>query len=393
MQVAKARFMSGIYRIRGPKGKVYIGGTTQDFSRRWDQHCSDLVDGSHSNHELQADWNAYGSGAFRFEIVERVADIENVPAVEQKHLDRLFASGMPAYNILEKTTFPRDKEWYEEKKMARKMGFLRGWAQRPGRYERKESNIRTDWLMPILQGLACVTILFLDLLFLGSWIFILPPEIDWVLGLILFWAIWSAALIGNWIFIRLLPFSVPGKWKTRRPGTVDFLLRRPLTWIPCIMIEIGILMFIWVHVWDWWWEQCLKYPDITIPVPSMEGVTGFFILGLFISFIGMVGIVLHPSKYALGLTAFGGFVSTLSHLVSPVSVQVAHERPIIVYAVWAIWCVAWVVGTLTLGFRFFFKELPDPYIPEITDRTPIPGAFGGGPASAEGQTRGIDSHQ
>lgn len=383
--------MSGIYRIVNLRtGKLYIGGTTQPFETRWGQHLSDLEGRTHSNHGLQADWDKYGRNEFVFEVVEDVADIANVPSVEQKHLDGLFASRAATYNILERTTFPKDKEWYEGKKMARRDSFFRGFGMKPGRYERKESNIRTDWLLQNLQGLSCVLILFLDLLFIGSWIFILPPELDWVLGMILFWVIWSAALVGNWIFIRLLPYSLPWKWKMRQPDFVNWRLRQRKTWVPCIVIEIGILAFMWFHVWDWWWKQCLRYPDITIPVPSMEGATGFFGLGLFISFIGIVGIVLHPSKYALGLTAFGGFISTLSHWFSPVSIHVSHERPAILYTIWAAWCVAWVLGTMTLFIRFFYKELPDAVVDRFEERGTEQGfPVAPGPGSAEGQTSGM----
>lgn len=324
-----------------------------------------LQRGSHSNSDLQLDWIKTGKEGFAFEILEVVKTAKDVQLVEQKWLDRLFDFSIQTYNIRTQATHSSIL-WKENKKMSR--GFFRGWAMRPGRYERKESNIRTDVLMPILQGIVCVLILSLDLLFVGSWIFILPPELDWILGMILFWSIWSAALIGNWIFIRLLPWSLPGRWM---PKLVGSRMRQKRTWIPCVVIEVGILFLMWSHVWDWWWLQCLKYPDITIPVPSAEGITGFFVLGLFISFVGMIGIVLHPSKYALGLTAFGGFVSTVSHLVSPVTVRVTHERPFILYAVWVVWCIAWVLGTATLFFRFWVKEIPDPYVPEITARVPV----------------------
>lgn len=379
--------MSGVYRIRNvATGRQYIGGTTQSFSDRWDQHRSKLESGTHVNQGLQSDWNIYGERGFQLEIVEPVEEIGNVPAAEQRWLDKLFASGTPTYNIAERTTFPKDKDWCKEKKMARRDSFFRGWGMRPGRYERKESNIRTDWLMPILQGLACVLILFLDLLFIGSWFFILPPEVDWALGMTLF-VIITAML--NWICVKwFLLYPVP-KWI---PVMAEVQTRRRWTWLLCIRIEITILIVGWSRVWDWWWLQCLKYPDISIPVPSMEGVTGFFILGLFISFVGIIGIVLHPSKYTLGLTAFGGFISTLSHLFSPVSVQVSHERPIIIYTIWAAWCVAWVIGTASLYYRLFLLEICDPYTPLENNKTLVSGTdfpIVPSPGSAEGQTSGM----
>jgi len=384
--------MPGVYRIRNLKtGKIYVGGTTQTFSERWGQHKSKLESGTHANHGLQSDWNTHGEAGFAFEVLEPT-EMESVPAAEQRWLDKLFDSGTVTYNIAERTTFPKDGTWYREKKMARRDSFFRGWGMRPGRYERKESNIRTDWLMPILQGLACVMILFLDLLFLGSWFFILPPEVDWALGMILFWSVSTSHLTGVWVFIRLWPFSCPLNGRAAAPGYISYRLRKWQTWIPCIMIEVGILLSMWFYVWEWWWEKCLLWPDIALPIPSTEGVTTFFLLGVFVGMVGMIGIVLHPSKYALGLTAFGGAVSAAANWFSPVSVSWARERPLLFYALWAAWCFAFVVGTLSLYYRLFLLEICDPYQPHEDGRK-MPAAqdfpTAASPGSAEGQTSGM----
>lgn len=64
----------GIYKIEGPKGKIYIGSTTRNFYDRLCAHISTLKKGKHSSILLQRAWLKYGATAFTFYIVEKLSD-------------------------------------------------------------------------------------------------------------------------------------------------------------------------------------------------------------------------------------------------------------------------------------------------------------------------------
>jgi group I intron endonuclease len=51
---------SGVYMIRSPSGRFYIGSSSR-MSRRWSGHCSRLRRGLHESPALQNAWNKYGS--------------------------------------------------------------------------------------------------------------------------------------------------------------------------------------------------------------------------------------------------------------------------------------------------------------------------------------------
>ncbi len=86
-----------VYAIRNTQnGRAYVGGSTQ-VRRRWKLHYQSLNRGQ-GQPELQRDWNAYGSDAFSFEIVERVASVAALCIAEQAHIDRHRAEGCNLYN-------------------------------------------------------------------------------------------------------------------------------------------------------------------------------------------------------------------------------------------------------------------------------------------------------
>jgi hypothetical protein len=69
-----AKQQTGIYKIVNRRnGFIYIGATTQPMVIRWDQHRRRLLNDTHHNSRLQADWNLYGARAFRFAAVEVVS--------------------------------------------------------------------------------------------------------------------------------------------------------------------------------------------------------------------------------------------------------------------------------------------------------------------------------
>jgi group I intron endonuclease len=69
----------GVYCITNRRtGHFYIGATTLTITERWNRHCYMLDTGRHHNKRLQADWDAYGSQAFKFSVIEVVQDTDQV---------------------------------------------------------------------------------------------------------------------------------------------------------------------------------------------------------------------------------------------------------------------------------------------------------------------------
>lgn len=64
--------IAGVYKITNKvNNKVYIG-ESEDISRRWVEHLTDLVSDEHCNHDLQDDFNKYGIKNFKFETIETI---------------------------------------------------------------------------------------------------------------------------------------------------------------------------------------------------------------------------------------------------------------------------------------------------------------------------------
>lgn len=62
--------LSGIYKILNTlNGKFYIGSAV-NFKMRFRVHKNELNRNCHTNRHLQFAWNKYGSGIFKFEIIE-----------------------------------------------------------------------------------------------------------------------------------------------------------------------------------------------------------------------------------------------------------------------------------------------------------------------------------
>ena len=95
--------VSGVYAIYRCDGDLpvvaYIGSTTRSITERLHTHIRELEKGEHGNSHLQAAWNKYGSGVFRFELLQIVEDIDDIFNVEQTWLD-LHRMYMPVYNIV-----------------------------------------------------------------------------------------------------------------------------------------------------------------------------------------------------------------------------------------------------------------------------------------------------
>jgi GIY-YIG catalytic domain len=82
---AKKPRISGIYQIQNSHtGRVYIG-QSRNIEARWNSHRDTLRKGKHINDALQADWEAYGEGAFTFTIVEQVEGWNALCEAEARH--------------------------------------------------------------------------------------------------------------------------------------------------------------------------------------------------------------------------------------------------------------------------------------------------------------------
>lgn len=60
----------GIYEIKSPSGKKYVGMTSVSFASRWRGHLKDLKRGIHKCQGLQRAYNKYGKDSLIFSILE-----------------------------------------------------------------------------------------------------------------------------------------------------------------------------------------------------------------------------------------------------------------------------------------------------------------------------------
>lgn len=83
-----------VYAIVCSDGRAYVGGT-ETLSRRWGKHLSQLRLGRHHSKRLQEAWDALGSAAFAFTVLEDVPPEASLFEAEQRHINRLdsFSNG------------------------------------------------------------------------------------------------------------------------------------------------------------------------------------------------------------------------------------------------------------------------------------------------------------
>ena len=96
----KSNLDSGIYVIRNVhNGKVYIGSAVS-VKRRWEEHRSRLIKGTHENDILGKSWKKHGDFAFEFAIIEQVFDVSRLIEREQFWINELKAADRKSgYNI------------------------------------------------------------------------------------------------------------------------------------------------------------------------------------------------------------------------------------------------------------------------------------------------------
>lgn len=88
----------GIYVIKGPEGKLYIG-SSQEIDQRWYQHRYLLTNDKHHSDYLQNAWNLHGEQAFQFEVLEECS-IEELIKREQYWIDLHKCVVPNGYNML-----------------------------------------------------------------------------------------------------------------------------------------------------------------------------------------------------------------------------------------------------------------------------------------------------
>jgi len=84
----------GVYKIE-LNDKIYVGSTTQNFKKRWNDHLSTLRRGDHCNKYLQNAYNKHGEESLKFSILEIINTPEEAIITEQRYIDNLG----PEYNI------------------------------------------------------------------------------------------------------------------------------------------------------------------------------------------------------------------------------------------------------------------------------------------------------
>lgn len=78
---------SGIYIIKNLlNGKVYVGSAVS-IKRRWAKHKHQLNKNKHHSKHLQRSWNKYGKDNFFFEVLQVVANKQDLIFEEQRHID------------------------------------------------------------------------------------------------------------------------------------------------------------------------------------------------------------------------------------------------------------------------------------------------------------------
>lgn len=90
--------ISVIYKITSiVNNKIYIGSAV-NFTKRKANHINDLSKNLHANKILQNNVNKYGIDNLKFDIIEKITNIENLILREQFYIDTL----KPEFNICKK---------------------------------------------------------------------------------------------------------------------------------------------------------------------------------------------------------------------------------------------------------------------------------------------------
>ncbi len=141
---------SGIYKIQNQvNGKVYVGSAV-NFRQRFFSHLSELRRGIHHSPKLQQAWLKHGENAFKFEIIEKVSNKEDLIKREQYWIDNLKAANRDNYNI-SPTAYSmlgfKQSEESKKKISESRTGIIPQWSN-PEARSRHISEARTGYEMP-----------------------------------------------------------------------------------------------------------------------------------------------------------------------------------------------------------------------------------------------------
>lgn len=89
--------MGCVYKIENKiTGKIYIG-STNNFSRRKQEHFRDLRLGEHYSKEMQADYNKYGENCLEMSIIEKCDD--EIRLDREQYYINLYNASVDGYNF------------------------------------------------------------------------------------------------------------------------------------------------------------------------------------------------------------------------------------------------------------------------------------------------------
>jgi hypothetical protein len=96
------KFKMGVFQIRNTvNGKIYVDSSL-NLEAIWNRNKMELNSGTHRNSALQCEWNQFGEGNFKYEILAEVVEKDEVKIdnnKEVKTLEAMFIAELePVYN-------------------------------------------------------------------------------------------------------------------------------------------------------------------------------------------------------------------------------------------------------------------------------------------------------
>jgi hypothetical protein len=96
---------AGMFRVRNTETGKSLVGSTANLPGMLNRHRFQLEHGFHPSRELQADWNALGSDAFEFEVLDQLKHsdqsdydaTEDLRVLKEMWIEKLKASGELLY--------------------------------------------------------------------------------------------------------------------------------------------------------------------------------------------------------------------------------------------------------------------------------------------------------
>jgi hypothetical protein len=96
---------AGVFRVRNTATRKSLVGSSSNLPGALNRHRFQLERGSHPSKELQADWNALGSEAFTFEVLDQLKPSDkpdydpsaDLRVLKELRLEELMSSGELVY--------------------------------------------------------------------------------------------------------------------------------------------------------------------------------------------------------------------------------------------------------------------------------------------------------